>query len=121
MASPKRRRWFQFGICTLLVATTASALMLVQVKRVADRRAFIVYLRDAGHIVQTLPNDPEAMELLRKRLPPGTLTPTVPFWRQWIGDEALFFVLPEGDFSEDEARFKALFPEGSIAHFPANF
>jgi hypothetical protein len=112
-----RRRWFQFSLGTMLSVMAVAALALSlgqQMKLVADRRAFIAYLRDASHIVETVPNDPEATERLRKNWRPGIAIPRIPFWRQWMGDEALVFVFSEIDFSSDEARFKALFPEGTV-------
>ncbi len=116
--SPTRRRWFQFRLRGLLVAVTLLALFMGwlgwELKFVRERTTAIKWVRDNGGTC-VMASDWRALA------PPGSPLvksfPTVPFWRRWMGDEAVIILFPK-DYATDWAEhlewdklFLRLFPE----------
>ena len=105
-----RRRWYQFGIGTMLLVVTVFAVWLGwELKFIRKRQAMIRQLRAGGSTA-------ESTEELR-RSPDGTYRPkaaaaTIPFWRRWLGDEPVALIWLT---TESEGRFiamvGAMFPE----------
>ncbi len=95
MPTSPRRRWFQFGIGTMLVLVTVFALWLgCELKFIRDRKAVIA---DAAREGSAVPSDDSS---------------GIPFWRRLLGDRAmdlLFLPYYYSDADLDNAR--RLFPE----------
>jgi hypothetical protein len=110
-SAPPRRR-FRFSLRTLFVLVTVFGVWFGwELKFVRERQAVREELQRNGGIVQT------AAEIQQ---PWFVGTRTIPFWRRWLGDEAMWFVGPLYDLV-DEPRIKylerlvRLFPEADVS------
>jgi hypothetical protein len=106
MVSPNRRRWFQFGLGTMLLAVTVFAALLGwELDYIRERKEFLAWVEStcAAEGNHTFSIDTLAVPA------------EIPMWRRWMGDKpadviTLPFVAAEAD--ADKAR--ALFPEARI-------
>ena len=108
-----KRRWFRFGLPTLFVAVTVIACFLGwQVNIVRQRRV----------ILDTIGRANEGVKYnLRGGLFRRFDEPSVPFWREWLGDKpVLNIVLWEYEpFTPSEIEtIKQLFPEAVVTGMP---
>src|ERR1700680_2104213 len=114
-APPTRRRWFQFSLGTMFLLVTISAVLLgwlvserrfVQERKAASRdKAAIVISVTWGKREQGwwAPGSRE------EKIFPET---TIPFWRTWMGDQAMAFVRVDYPYSEEQlSELHRLFPE----------
>ena len=107
-ANPPRRRWFQFGLGTMLLVVTALAMWLGwELRYIRARKA---WLRD--HL-------PAPVLTLGLQIISGQQLHSddgvIPFWRRWLGDEAQEQVFLEWDTSAaGRAKARYLFPEAEI-------
>src|SRR5689334_18850328 len=89
---PIRRRWFQFGIGTMLLLVTLFCIWLAwQVRIVRERQAMRALIKEQGGVARTLKDWRPLRYPPSAPAPPVSLPPniSVPFWRQWIGDEPI--------------------------------
>jgi hypothetical protein len=108
-----KRRWFRFSLRTLFVAVTALACWLGwQVNIVRQRRA----------ILDTIGRANEGVKYnLRGGIFRRFDEPTVPIWREWLGDApVLNIALWEYEpFAPSEIEtIKKLFPEAHVTGMP---
>ncbi|HEY4311724.1 MAG TPA: hypothetical protein VGN12_19920 [Pirellulales bacterium] len=108
MPQPKHtRRWFQFSLRTMFALMTLVALWLAsELATIRERRQ----MRERIHAdFGTVINVSEARELglsLEKQ------SVSVPFWRRWLGDEAVAEVdLAFGSLDEKVTAAQKMFPE----------
>jgi hypothetical protein len=126
MATPQttksRRRWFQFSLGTLFLLVTAFAVWLGwQVNIVRKRQATRVFIEEQGGIARSL------QDWRPMRYPPGYAGPrpganppqvSLPFWRQWMGDEPVAEILwPAGSAESKIVQAMAVFPEAERKMF----
>jgi hypothetical protein len=97
---------------TMFILVTVVAVWLGwELTFIRERQVFIKTLRDGGGQC-LIASDPEFLKT-------GLATPTIPFWRRWLGDEAVALVVPRDLMTEaDEGktrkffkRARRLFPE----------
>ena len=96
-APPTRRRWFQFGLGTMLLLVTVFAVWLGwELSYIRERRAYAQGCADRGRpCVFVSEASAQGLDKL------GVALPTIPIWRRWLGDEAVVLVgLPTTDFSK---------------------
>ncbi|HEY1600840.1 MAG TPA: hypothetical protein VGG64_14625 [Pirellulales bacterium] len=116
---PTRRRWFQFGLGTMLLVITALAVGLGwELNFVRARRAFDMRARaeGAGYAfpasASLSASWPEAMRdgEYETRWPPR-----VPMWREWLGDQPYGLVMvPDAWPKKEAANVERLFPESFV-------
>jgi hypothetical protein len=113
-----RRRWFQFGLGTLLMVVTLVALVLSwELRLVRKRQDALAMISERQGVVER----PIGQTVLARR---GELcgvardyeSPTLPFWRVWLGDAPVdCFLLPAVTFSKEEMLGIArAFPESDV-------
>jgi hypothetical protein len=105
--APKtRRRWFQFGLGTMIVVMTVLAIPLGwlgwQIKYIRDRRDFRARSLWSGMGDWT-----------------GTPSPEMPLYRRWLGDERATRVFVNSE--EDRQIGERLFPEAWVMYVSADF
>jgi hypothetical protein len=116
---PTRRRWFQFGIGTMLLLVTVFALWLAwQVRIVRDRQAMMALLKQQGGSIMALKDWRDPSGYASPVPPVAAVRPpqiSVPFWRRWIGDEPIVEVAcPVGSDESYVERARAAFPEADV-------
>jgi len=111
MTTPLRRHCFQFSLAAMFVVVTVVAVPLgwltMEWRFIQKRHEAIEWLQDqAGGIIPT--------EIINYG--PTDKVPSVPLWRQWMGDEAYTYVfLPWPEPSKTERdRILRTFPEATI-------
>jgi hypothetical protein len=113
MTSP--RRWFRFSLRALFLVVTVLACWLGwQANIVRERVAFRKRLSaGAGWSITAIdyaqiPSGPAAG--------PNDPTGRIPFWRRWMGDEAIGQIgFERGANDEERARARELFPEAYVS------
>ena len=111
----RRRNWFAFSLRTLFVLTTLLACLLGwQLNKVRERKTVRQQLMTRSFSFTT------SKEMLH-RYPTGMTPPqfpSIPLWRQWLGDEAIaeIWISPYQSASKDADRKLAseVFPEAEI-------
>ena len=106
--APKHtRRRFQFGLGTMFVMVTVVAVWLGwELTFVRERRTALEWLKKNGGFVVSV------AETKNNQVPPPEPVNEIPIWRRWLGDEAMYFVVPPDNATEDDlSRFQRLFPE----------
>jgi hypothetical protein len=104
---PTRRRWFQFGVGTMLLLVTAFALWLAWEKHcIQERRDFLASNKAA------IAAGPKRHVMSRKtQYKPAEIS----LWRRWLGDEPVDVIpMPFAAGDEAHARARALFPEARL-------
>jgi hypothetical protein len=105
-APQTRRRWFQFGLGTLFVVVTIFAVWLGwELKFIRERQAFLMRA-GADRTWYVMSSQLDGPITPRHRIP------TIPFWRRWLGDEAVAIMEPPHGIAADE-EIDALFPEAN--------
>jgi hypothetical protein len=109
---PTRRRWFEFGIGTMLVLVAAFAIPLGELSHVRKRKAFIAAV-DASHeywSVERATKFEEWAAQTGSRYYP----PVIPWPRRWLGDEPIerIIIIDSPPTIKQEAM--ALFPEAVV-------
>jgi hypothetical protein len=100
---PTRRRWYQFGLGTMLVVTAIVAVWLAwELSYIRERQA---WLRDNPAFVH--------------RMEPGEETalpePHISWWRGCLGDDAVQLIVCPAGWSESERdRVQTMFPEATL-------
>jgi hypothetical protein len=104
--APKRRRWFQFSLTTMLVVITVIAVWLGwNLSRVRQREATIVFLKNSGMSVAY----PTTAAL---QIPPWK---HLPFGWRILGAKPVRTVYLPQQFKEvDREQVRGLFPEAAI-------
>jgi hypothetical protein len=107
-----RRRWFQFGLGTMLIAVTLLALLLgPELNMIQQRKAAISRIQQTGGLIWSL----EAYEVSKGTrnwsLPADRQTPAIPRWRRWLGDEPFVLVICR---VQDASIMRSLFPESQV-------
>ena len=109
MTAPKRR-WFRFSLATMFVVMTLFGIWLgwqmkIVRERCETRKTFFsnggsdFSKSEADFYTMTQPNE----------------TYEIPFWRRWLGDEAMAFISLNPHSSIEELnRIHALFPEAVV-------
>ena len=121
-APPTRRRWFQFSLGTMLLLMTLLCVWLAwQVRIVRERQALMAFLKEQGGTTMTLKDwrDPSAYGgYAPSGSAPSVVAPpqiSVPFWRQWMGDEPIVEVVYPPDSAESDIESaRAAFPEAEV-------
>jgi hypothetical protein len=103
MSEVPRRRWFQFGIGTMLLVVTAFAAFLGwELSYIRERHAMHKRVVDRGGVI--------VLGIDQREIARGTVQ--IPFWRRWLGDCAVGMLMLESDATPaDVERAKAAFPE----------
>jgi hypothetical protein len=108
-----RRRWFQFRLTSLFILMTLVALWLAWEQHyVRERKATRMWVTNNGGAAHSLTD---------WITPAGTEPPevSIPFWRQWIGDEPLVSLqLSSQATADDLERVRAIFPEARVFMAP---
>lgn len=104
-----------------VVVTTICLVLGLEVKFVRDRKTYVALIKEAGkdrssgwalpYPESEVPNGPDHLPEWREPRP----TPTIPFWRKWLGDEPFGLIAVPGTWSESEvSKIKARFPEAFV-------
>ena len=122
-----RRRWFQFRLTMLFVLMTLVAVWLAwELSFIRERQA---WLRENAALV-----DPDSIlaanfvtslstplsrqitgTLTFNTVAPGEPKESIPWWRNWLGDEAVSIILAGKDWTDDDhEQVVRLFPEAKI-------
>jgi hypothetical protein len=103
------RHWFQFRLTSLLMLITLVALWLTSEQyHVREREATRRWVTNNGGYAHSLPD-----WIARTGKKPPELS--IPFWRQWIGDEPMVSLqMSRGATPDDVDRVGALFPEARV-------
>ena len=84
--TPSRRRWFQFSLGTMFLLVAAFAAWLGwEMSLIRERRMARVTIEDAGGRASNPSPSPILGTAVMEPIPPAT----IPFWRRWLGDEAV--------------------------------
>jgi hypothetical protein len=118
LPAPKpTRRWFQFSLGTMLLLVTVFAVWLAwELNYIRARRA----ARSTFHGSSTNGRVGISTRMWNQPAPPGALTKGfsdahIPFWRTWLGDEAITLVMIVTDDAKPEyERMTYLFPEAVV-------
>ena len=115
-ATPPRRRWFQFGLGTMLLLVTVFAVWLAwELKFVRARLAVFATAKNEGRPHVLFLSD--YLEDGRLQLVQQGRTLDVPFWRAWMGDKpAVNILVPQRDSPTEAQRIRDLFPEAIVDH-----
>ncbi len=108
-----KRRWFQFGLGTMLLLVTLLCVWLAwQMHVVRERELVRASVTRHGAVVTALKDRIEWKGF-------GTSPQiSVPFWRQWVGDEPIAGIAFSPDADEaDVERAQRVFPEASVFQF----
>jgi hypothetical protein len=130
MTEPRKRRWFQFSLRTLLIGVTllgvACGYVAWQAKIVRGREAILKHLIDggggyfrvsigpSGHKTYSVCGDVPIPENGKWLVPSHEYEP--PSWiRRWLGDECICAIwLPESFTAADVCNVADYFPEAGI-------
>jgi hypothetical protein len=106
-----RRRWFQFGIGTMLLFITVCAIWLAyELNHIHARQAMIKRIVELGGCPVTAADAGKTSRPLKFQA-------KVPFWRLWLGDEAVArFRMPDGADAV-VGDYRSLFPEADKSHY----
>jgi hypothetical protein len=112
-ASAPGRRWLSFSLKTMLVVVTAFAVWLGwELKSIRDRKAMLEWINDNGFACTATEASPD-LPPDKRLFDPSPRRVTIPFWRRWLGDEAIAYI-GIGKKAPDSATWKTvarLFPE----------
>jgi hypothetical protein len=100
MSAGPKRRWLQFSLRTMLLATVAVAVMAAwHASVIRERKAVLSYARAHGVWMGPKPH------------------PNV--FRRWLGDVTVrSFVIGSGyEFNDEDDRLRAAFPEAEVIWF----
>ncbi len=105
--TPPRRRWFQFGIGTMLLLVTVFAVWLGwEMAFIRERQEWVRLAKDRRMIVKTVAES-------TKPIPSAA---QIPIWRRLLGDQPIVAIrLPSDSSDEDLQQVRALFPETDAA------
>ena len=110
-STPPRRRWFQFGLRTMFVVVTVFAVWLgLELNYIHERKA----MRESPLSQGTAMPASDWVQAVAMSRPssPRISPPKIPFWREWLGDEAVGYIRIKSDEPEsDDKRAAYLFPE----------
>ena len=112
MSEAPKRRWFRWSLRTMFVVVTVVAVLLGwELKFIRERHEFL------RHTVYPFLNHDRGILLVP--IKPAWEQPrvTIPFWREWLGDEAHWAIYLPHASEEDRRRAALLFPEARI--YPA--
>jgi len=108
---PDRRRWFQFSLGTLFVVMTLVALWLAwELNFIRERKAMRRTIAEKGFVSTVKEWNSEAGRVSQAK---------VPFWRVWLGDEAIAMIMLEQGATEfDLEQVRSRFPEANSSIAP---
>ncbi|HEY4311956.1 MAG TPA: hypothetical protein VGN12_21085 [Pirellulales bacterium] len=122
MESPilPRRRWFQFGLRSLLVVVTLLAFWLAWE---------LHFIRERQRLIRDYSSPPKSwlfgvLTPEKRQQDPSFRWPTIPFWRKWLGDEPVATVCIN-PFTYSDAKdiesMAASFPEADVTNMAAGW
>ena len=111
MPTPPRRRWFQFSLRTLLVALALLATCLWMVGRTVRQRQSLIReaVGNGGEVllISEMSDARRATSFVKEY--------HVPFWRRWLGDQAVPLLRLSPDATDEDCdRAQDLFPEAKV-------
>jgi hypothetical protein len=112
MSETPKRRWYQFGIGTMLVTVAAFSVLLKELSYVHKRQAFVAAI-DASHNSWSVRR---AAELEKWAAQTGNryYPPILPWQRRWLGDEPIEYILIPDSPPTIKQQAMALFPEAVV-------
>jgi hypothetical protein len=120
MSTAPRRRWYQFGIGTMLLLVTILAVWLGwELNYIRKRAAFLVENERLSNV--DVPDEPSKdgtgsyVTITGTLVEPPDAPAAIPFWRRWLGDTpAEFVILPQKASKAYRKQAKSLFPEAQV-------
>jgi hypothetical protein len=112
--APTRRRWYQFGLGTLFLEVLLVAWLARESTTIYDRRKALAWLKENSVGVMTVDDGYRLSGHWGGEFVP----PTIPWWREMLGDAPIPSLLLEpGKSAEKDAlksRCSVWFPEAEI-------
>jgi hypothetical protein len=111
-----KRRWLRFGLRTLFVVVTVFCVWLGwQLHIVRVRREMLETIEPLDVFVTSSPVMRQAIQDYYVRHPEHPRKAlTIPFYRAWLGDEAIVQIATFGNY--DEAELMRFFPEAEVMY-----
>ena len=128
MAARERRsprRWFQFRLGALFLLTTLVALWLAwELSYIRERKSLRAALEESGATVISANEGERILLVLQQAQQAGAGAPQpvpsvnvgrLPYWREWLGDEAIVeILLPEESSPAHLAHAERIFSEADV-------